>query len=144
MRVAHRSQGSTVKRRVQHLSDVRWGVLQVDLDLAQLLVPERLRLRDDLLKRGIAHFALRVRTRLVNGDERHPNTEGNIFRPVFEREEGARLVYAADEVPREVQGREAQTSRLEVLAEQLLSGKTDTSLVYEVLTTSCLSRHHIH
>ena len=117
MRVAHRSQGSTVKRRVQHLGDVRWGVLQVDLDLAQLLVPEHLRLCNDLLKSGTAHFALRVRTRLVNGDERHPNTEGNILRPVFEREEGARLVHATDEVPREVQGGETQASCLEVLTE---------------------------
>ena len=120
LRLARRvvwGQGGAVERRVEHLGHVCGRVLEVDRDLAQLLVPERLGLGDDRLEGGRADLALGVRACLIDRDEGHADADVDLGGFAFVGEERTGLVNAADKVASEIKGGYAKALRVEKLAE---------------------------
>ena len=91
-------------------------MLEVDLDLAELLVPERLGLRDDLLEGGVADLALGVCTGLVDGNEGDTDADVYLGRVAFVGEECARFIYTTNEVASQVERGLAEALRIEELA----------------------------
>ena len=149
-RMAYRCQERAIERRVEHLRDVRRRVRKVELDLAQLLVPERDRLRLDVLEARAANLSLGVRARLLERLERHADADRDLLWVVRERDERAGLVHTPDEVAREVERGDAEPLRVEavavacgdqaeVIAQQgvldLRVGSPDTELIQSLIAT---------
>jgi hypothetical protein len=114
-----RRQERAVEAAVEHLRHVRGRAGEVQLDTAELLVPQLLALRLDVLERRRADLLVDVRARLGGRDERDADAELDLARGAEERDERARLVLAADEVLRHVEGRHAERTRVVLVPARL-------------------------
>ena len=115
----HWGKRCAIQRRIQHLRHIQRCVRHVYLYLAQLLVPQCLALRFDLLKARAADLGLRIRARLGRREERHADAERDLGRLSSEREERTGLVgRPTDEVDREVEVREAEALCIEAVSEK--------------------------
>lgn len=95
--MAHRCQRCSVQRRVQKLRNIDWSVGDVNLNLAELLIPQRLGFGHDVLERGISNFFLSVLAGLFSRDKRDADADVDLSGIAAERKECTRLILVSDE-----------------------------------------------
>ena len=92
-----------IQRRIQHLRNIRRRAAHINLNPAQLLIPQPPRLRPHVLEALLPDLLFRIRARLLRRDEGHAHADGDLLRVARIRKERARFVLVADEGAGEVQ-----------------------------------------